>query len=472
MALPGSTLGFVVAAPTTQLPLSADVLSELPYNSTDTGALKILIPDNQMQGRTPPTTTTAPSMCILSPPDHFENVVVPSIYIVICIVGLLGNGVVLGLLLRPDHSHIHGNKPSVTNILVINLALADFIFVGALPFWITERFLRGSWIFGNFGCKFLSFISLLNLYGSVFFLVAMGIDRYLAVVFAVRARNYRTPRNAIRVCIGIWLFASIIAAQALVYREICVNGDVSRCLWHLPGGDAYQIAYFVTRTALGFFLPVFVIIYCYSFIIISLRRRSRNMSASGVRITNQQQKVTRLILAVVSLFVVCWLPNHIVTVINALTLHDIELQYKLHLPTASLISTCLAYANSSINPVLYALMKEDVRLQLIELIRKTCGCAKKENPNRLPSQPHKPSEEDEQRRQATLDALNRRREDKVETVLPPSDDANDTLLDSTGSPYPAQRTSDDQLSAESKQPIDTMVISNESPAITKAATHV
>jgi len=84
-------------------------------------------------------------------------------------------------------------------------------------------FYFSSWIFGTVGCKLLSFISLLNLYSSVFFLVAMAIDRFLAVVFAVRFRNRRTSQNARRACIGIWIIACITAAQGLVFREVSIK---------------------------------------------------------------------------------------------------------------------------------------------------------------------------------------------------------------------------------------------------------
>nr|CAB3266617.1 somatostatin receptor type 5-like [Phallusia mammillata] len=320
-----------------------------------------------MNSTTPSTDDVTP------PPDVIRNIVVPSFYIVICAIGLLGNAFVLGILIFQDQGRVQGNKRSVTNILVINLAIADFIFVGALPFWATEQFLRGRWIFGTFGCKFLSFLSLINLYGSVFFLVAMGIDRYLAVVFAVRVRNYRTPQNAIRVCIGIWLFASLIASQALAFRKVKPVNNMTRCSWYLPPGKAYLDAYFVIRTALGFFLPFLVIVYCYIFIILSLRKRSKKLMTSASHITNKQHKVTRLILCVISLFVICWLPNHIVTLMLAFNLNDEEERKRLHIDTANLISTCLAYTNSSINPIVYAFMKEDVRLQGIALIRKCCG---------------------------------------------------------------------------------------------------
>ena len=76
------------------------------------------------------------------------------------------------------------------------------------------------WIFGMVGCKLVSFLTLVNMYGSVFFLVAMSIDRFLAVVMAVRARQVRNYRNAFLCCLFVWVAAVSIASEALVLRNV------------------------------------------------------------------------------------------------------------------------------------------------------------------------------------------------------------------------------------------------------------
>nr|XP_039263783.1 somatostatin receptor type 5-like isoform X1 [Styela clava] len=304
----------------------------------------------------------------------FQYRVVPSFYLVLCVIGLVGNGVVIKVLWSIMARNV---MKSVTDILVINLAVADFIFVGSLPFWATELFLNKRWVFGTVGCKLMSFITLLNLYGSVFFLVAMGIDRYLAVVYAVRARNYRTPRKAVIASAIIWAFASLIGLQALIWRKLHVKPGRTRCIWALP--DELMTTYYVIRMAFGFFVPFIVIVYCYILIILKLHSRVNKSSLTGSSMTNKQQKITRAILAVISLFVVCWLPNHIVTLILAVTVNDKAARSSMDLSTANLVSVCLAYANSSINPILYAFMKEEIRQEGTEMIVRFFTCCKRES---------------------------------------------------------------------------------------------
>lgn len=71
------------------------------------------------------------------------NLTVSCIYLLIFVVGLIGNGIVLAFFMTRDRTRVRHREGSVANVLIINLAVADFIFVGALPFWATERFLQG-----------------------------------------------------------------------------------------------------------------------------------------------------------------------------------------------------------------------------------------------------------------------------------------------------------------------------------------
>jgi hypothetical protein len=78
------------------------------------------------------------------------------------------------------------NSRTVAVILVSNLALADFLFSCTMPLWIAEIIYGNAWIFGNILCKFGTFLTMINFYGSTFFLVAISIDRYFAIVHPLK----------------------------------------------------------------------------------------------------------------------------------------------------------------------------------------------------------------------------------------------------------------------------------------------
>jgi hypothetical protein len=71
---------------------------------------------------------------------------------------------------------------STTNILIFNLAVADLLFiVFCVPFTATDYVLP-FWPFGDIWCKIVQYLIVVTAYASVYTLVLMSLDRFLAVV--------------------------------------------------------------------------------------------------------------------------------------------------------------------------------------------------------------------------------------------------------------------------------------------------
>ena len=83
-----------------------------------------------------------------------------------------------------------------------------------------ELFYHRHWLFGGLACRLISVILLLNLYGSVYFLSAISIDRCIAVCFPLKSRSYRTRFYAWTIAITAWVLAMINSSQAIIYRRI------------------------------------------------------------------------------------------------------------------------------------------------------------------------------------------------------------------------------------------------------------
>lgn len=75
-----------------------------------------------------------------------SGVLIPLVYLVVCVVGLLGNSLVIYVVLR------HTASPSVTNVYILNLALADELFMLGLPFLAAQNALS-YWPFGSLMCR-------------------------------------------------------------------------------------------------------------------------------------------------------------------------------------------------------------------------------------------------------------------------------------------------------------------------------
>lgn len=70
---------------------------------------------------------------------------------------------------------------STTNLLILNLAIADLLFtIFCVPFTACDY--MSWWPFGDAWCKIVQYMIVVTAYTSVYTLVFMSFDRYLAVV--------------------------------------------------------------------------------------------------------------------------------------------------------------------------------------------------------------------------------------------------------------------------------------------------
>jgi len=98
-------------------------------------------------------------------------VVVPLFFGIIGILGLVGNLLVVVVVAA------NPGMRSTTNILIINLAVADLLFVMfCIPFTATD-FVLPYWPFGNIWCKIVQYMIIVTAYASVYTLILMSLDR-------------------------------------------------------------------------------------------------------------------------------------------------------------------------------------------------------------------------------------------------------------------------------------------------------
>lgn len=98
-------------------------------------------------------------------------IVVPLFFGIIGILGLVGNSLVVIVVAA------NRDMRSTTNILIINLAIADLLFViFCIPFTATD-FVLPFWPFGNIWCKIVQYLIIVTACASVYTLVLMSLDR-------------------------------------------------------------------------------------------------------------------------------------------------------------------------------------------------------------------------------------------------------------------------------------------------------
>ncbi|KAM6978702.1 C-X-C chemokine receptor type 1 isoform 2-T2 [Tautogolabrus adspersus] len=252
-----------------------------------------------------------------------------------------------------------------TDIYLMNLAMADLLFTLTLPFWAVDA--HSGWIFGTFSCKLLSGFQEASVYSGVFLLACISVDRHYAIVRATRVISSH-PLLVKVVCCVVWLVAGLLSLPVVIHRESLHDKGLGRfiCYENLTGesSDRWRVGIRIMRHTVGFFLPLVVMAFCYSWTMVTLCH-TRNQ---------QKHKAMRVILAVVAAFVLCWLPYNITVLIDtlikggSLKVETCETRYRV---VAVLnVTQVLAFLHCAVNPVLYAFIGEKFRNELLSALYK------------------------------------------------------------------------------------------------------
>ncbi|CAK6980815.1 chemerin-like receptor 1 [Scomber scombrus] len=266
------------------------------------------------------------------------------IYCVIIVVGMVGNGLVI---------YVTGfrMKRTVNSIWFLNLALADFLFTAFLIFYTISVYQDYYWPFGLFMCKLNSFVYQVNMFASVFLLMAISLDRCLCTCAVVWARNNRTVCKAQLVSVAIWLMAMVCGIPYATFRKLLERNRVTYCVY--SGDITQKLIFVIFRSIMAFLIPFLVITASYVAIVVRTRRLQ----------SARKQRSRRIIISVILAFFLCWFPFH---VFRFLEFSKPQLVYII--VTGSPLAVSLAFLNSCLNPILYVFMCDEFQKKLKQSI--------------------------------------------------------------------------------------------------------
>lgn len=288
---------------------------------------------------------------------------IPVVYSTNFIIGIVGNSLVVAVIC------FCLKLKTVANIFVLNLAVSDLTFLLTLPIWAVYTATGYRWLFGDFLCKAIAGMVLLNLYTSIFLLTALSIDRYLAIVHPVRSRRCRTVVYARVTCVLVWVVAFLLSLPTALIRgtHFIQNNNVTVCA--ILDKDLHNVlaALSLIKSVLGFLLPITIILTCYCLIgraLLKARDIQRNSRSNG-------DEVLRMLAAAVLSFFICWAPHQIFNFMDMLLLLKVITNCDVTeiIDTGMPFTICIAFFNSCMNPILYGFVGKNFRRNLLKLLR-------------------------------------------------------------------------------------------------------
>ena len=267
----------------------------------------------------------------------------------------------------------------VFHFLVINLACADLLVIlFAMPHHIAYLYIRNQWfggLLGNISCKAVNFAFGVSIGASVLTILTISCDRFVAIVFPLKGRLLSRPK--VVACL-VWLFSVLCFSFYLFSYRITLSSGKYYCiiLWQNEQETyrAFKLLYSLLFLNL-YAIPLLILLIIYVTIIYTLCKRKVpgcNTERNKLAAERSKRKVAKLLVAIVSVFALCWLPAHLMHFYRFYKPHEFH-----KIPVLwQLMAFWLCQANSSVNPILYFAMNEDFRKEFIKFF-KAAYCGKK-----------------------------------------------------------------------------------------------
>ncbi|XP_074499495.1 P2Y purinoceptor 1-like [Sebastes fasciatus] len=291
----------------------------------------------------------------------FTKRFLPAVYILVFIIGLVANGWGLKSLLQ------NWKKLKIINVFVLNLGLADILYLLTLPFLVAYHILTRKWIFGDTFCKITRFCFNLNLYGSIGFLTCISVYRYLAIVHPVRMMGRSTLTHSVGISVMVWLLVSVQSLPDMFYSKTFGN-NTEKC--YDTTSKIYvedYLKYSLGWTLTGFCIPFLITLGCYGHVIVVICRTNTTDKVL-------KQRSLKLLLILILLFTVCYIPYHVLKNLNlwsrVLLKQKMCREWSNGVYIAQQISRGLVCLNSALNPLVYLHGSEDIPARLRRLLQR------------------------------------------------------------------------------------------------------
>ncbi|KAM4713682.1 C-C chemokine receptor type 6-like [Anableps anableps] len=350
--------------------------------------------------------------CTFSTSNNVKRVLSIYIYPIICILGLVGNiAVILTLASRKEIL-------KKTEVFQFNLAITNLLFIVALAFLIYNELF--SWPMGQVACKLLQGSYSINLYSGILLVAAMSIVHYFAVHHPLleKTSSHLLPHSII--CVFIWVFAILVSVPTFYFYQFyeLTSGEtyllesetenrtsaspLYSCDFQFEDSDLSRIVKVAVpsiQMAVGFFLPLLIIIFCYTSIIALLSRKnlsqteskpfrkenlhtcykmicqtnsksckketqqaaSNSMPNTGNDFSNED-KALKKVTGIMLVFVVCHTPYNLILLYDTIVMFQLMSCEEADSWNMALsVAESVAYLQCCLNPVMYGFMAENFR---------------------------------------------------------------------------------------------------------------
>ncbi|KAK6180249.1 hypothetical protein SNE40_012438 [Patella caerulea] len=286
----------------------------------------------------------------------------------IVLVGIVGNGLVIFVILADRKM-----RQSVTNIFIMNLAIADFFIMAFGIPELVQFIMNRGWILGGGLCKFNRFTLVVSLYASVMSLVSVCVERFVAIVFPIKAHILCTRKKIIGVVACIWPIAVCCGLPTVLFNRVvplAPGHPVSLCQLIFPiGHHSTFLAFKYLESCFFYIIPIITQVVLYSIIgrrlyasteelstKFQMRQNSRNRTDRAYETIRARKGVVKMLIVSVVIYFISYSPIQVHLFYNTFSTTPLPTGW----PFLVFVMT-MTHVNSAANPVLYCIFSQNFR---------------------------------------------------------------------------------------------------------------
>ncbi|XP_023117540.1 C-X-C chemokine receptor type 3-2 [Amphiprion ocellaris] len=319
----------------------------------------------------PETSGVIAAPCLQEDIYGFAQKFSPVVYSLVFVLAVIGNVLVLCVIRRYRNSQSGGACAfSLTDTFLLHLAISDLLLAFTLPLFAVQW--AHHWVFGLAVCKISGALFSLNRYSGILFLACISFDRYLAIVHAVSSGWKRNTCHAQFACAVIWVVCLGLSGVDIAFKQVEEVHTVGHrgpplCqMWYTGDSTQWQVGLQLVSVILGFGVPLLIMLYCYIQIFRSLCNATRR----------QRRKSLRLIISLVSVFVICWAPYNCFQLADSLQRLGVVsggCHFGRVVDIGTLITESVGLSHCALNPLLYGFVGVKFRRELARMCKGLLG---------------------------------------------------------------------------------------------------
>ena len=285
-------------------------------------------------------------------------------------IGLVGNTLSFLVMIKPS------NRKVSTCIYMVAISINDnLMMLFALHNW-SLRMVGFEWHLLQ--CKTINWLTASILQNSRYQVLAMTIDRYVAIKWPPRAAAYSTPRKVKFILISIFIF-TLIYNVFHIFLSSMVKGN---CRANAVGGTIVKVLTWVNLLNNGI-IPISMLIYM-NYVIVQTIKHSGKMFGSTSKfkhvshtkkgmdtrqrkVKNAENQVTVMLLLVTTLFIILQIPTYTRYIYMAFVAQDTPSQFASFI-LFSFITYALLVTNNGINFFLNCISGQKFRDDLKDML--------------------------------------------------------------------------------------------------------